>query len=1001
MRILLLITLSLFLGLSSVSARSLTKTEPTVYEIIMQRIQAHEWANVTKVTSLDAEVALRLSTISANGSWSDIDYTSTAQTNWEPITHLDRLKNMVLAYTLNTSNYVGNTELYARISSAFGYWYATDPRSTNWFMQQIACPQRVGVLLILMRTGTQQLSSTLENNLIARIVSIGGRPDAPGSQGTGANKVDIATHWVYRGCLTQDESVLSFGVEQVYYPVFMTTGEGLQNDYSYFQHGQQFFTGGYGNSFITGIAKVANFTMGTIYEMPSDKLQLVTNFTRDAYLPLIRGKYFLYNSIGRGLSRPSALSAMGSVGVANLVKNIDSANALKYDSAVKRMKGEEPATYGMATQQIHYWRGDYSLYYSPAYHFDVRMASVRTYRNENGNSENLKGYFLSEGAQTITVDGDEYLDIFPVWDWTKIPGITAPQKSLIPLPAQWGTYGTSTFAGGVSNGSCGITTFSLNNTEYNINTSAKKAWFMFGNEVVCLGASINSTATEEINTTGNQCLLDGDVTIHSNGAETNLTQGTYNYNNNVDWIYHDKVGYFFPSGGNVNIANKPQSGNWYSINTSYSSETVTKNVFKLWLNHGTQPAAAAYAYVVVPAKTLDEVRSYDSGNIEILINSDSLQLVHNKSQNLWGFVFYKAASYTNVGFSIKASGSCALLLKNPENTFVQGWIADPAQNKSKITLRFVSSAITTEKELVSLFPVPPMAGSTLEFSIDQNTANYVESILNTQKIYPTDDSFVRNGSYATTTYGAQALLTVKNDVSGYARQSFVKFDLSGVDPQSITDAKLVLYVKNANTTVTSTTWQIYYVSNDSWTESTLTWNNKPTAGTNAIISHLGSIASSEVELNLTDTVISEATKTSKLLSLQLVSTAVGSTTDASFSSKEASSNTEWPYLLITKKQAGNLMGIESKLMPIQLQAFSSITKKGEDGSLYICCSQPIKIEINIYEMNGRKVSFFSSIINSGFNTLSIPTSSFYAGIYLLSVNDENENSLGVSKLIIQ
>ncbi|MDR1809605.1 MAG: glycoside hydrolase family 88 protein, partial [Prevotella sp.] len=550
-----------------------------VFNLIMERIRETEWAKVGAVATLDAEAASLLAALSANGSWSDIEYSSTAQTNWPPVTHLDRLKKLVLAYTLTTSSYYGDAGLYTAISNAFEYWYTADPRSTNWYNQQIACPQRVGVMLVLMRAGAQQLSSTIENNLLARMVSIGGRPDQSGSQGTGANKVDIATHWVYRGCLKEDASVLSFGVEQVYYPVFVTTDEGLQSDYSYFQHGQQFFTGGYGYTFVNGIARIANFTAGTQYQMPAEKLQLLTTFTRDAYLPLIRGKYFLYNVIGRGLSRPGALNASSSVDVAEGVKNLDIANAAEYESVIKRLKGEESASFGVTTAQNHYWRGDYSLYRSPAYHFDVRMASSRTYRNENGNGENIKGYFLSEGAHTIAVDGDEYVDIFPAWNWTRVPGVTAPQKTTIPKPAEWGTYGTSNFAGGVSNGLQGITVFSLNNTEYSINTAAKKAWFMFGNEVVCLGAAIQSTASEEINTTLNQCLLNGDVVASVGGTETTLSAGTRPLVN-ADWIYHNKVGYFFPEGGNLNLSNTAASGNWNTINTAYSG-AVSKDVFTL------------------------------------------------------------------------------------------------------------------------------------------------------------------------------------------------------------------------------------------------------------------------------------------------------------------------------------------------------------------------------------------------------------------------------------
>ncbi len=86
------------------------------------------------------------------------------------------VKKMVLAYTFSTSTYYKSAALYPKISNAFSYWHSADPRSTNWYNQQIGSPQRVGVLLILMRAGAQQLPQALEQNLLARMVSIGGSP---------------------------------------------------------------------------------------------------------------------------------------------------------------------------------------------------------------------------------------------------------------------------------------------------------------------------------------------------------------------------------------------------------------------------------------------------------------------------------------------------------------------------------------------------------------------------------------------------------------------------------------------------------------------------------------------------------------------------------------------------------------------------------------------------------------------------------------------------------
>ena len=81
----------------------------------------------------------------------------------------------------------------------------------------------------------------------------------------------------------------------------------------------------------------------------------------------------------------------------------------------------------------------------------IHILSTRTMRCEYGNGENLKTYFMSDGCTNIVTQGNEYANIFPAWNWRRIPGTTAPQLDTIPMAASdWQTRGTSTFAGGVS-----------------------------------------------------------------------------------------------------------------------------------------------------------------------------------------------------------------------------------------------------------------------------------------------------------------------------------------------------------------------------------------------------------------------------------------------------------------------------------------------------------------------------------------------------------------------
>ena len=715
----------------SISVFGQEVSEMDIYDLIMSRIQEKQ-KSTADILAIDNDVASLLARLNPDGSFSDLNYAETNQTNWRPMTHLDRMKSFVLAYTTEGSSYFENEDTFDKIEALFSYWQEKDPRSTNWYMQQIGAPQRMGILLILMRKGNEKLSTQLENSIIQRMASIGGAPDQGGSQGTGANKVDIATHWVYRGCLTKNRTVLEKGIQQVFYPLFHTTGEGFQHDYSYLQHGQQLYIGGYGDVIAQGICNVAQYVNGTDYELSEEKFDILFNFMRKTYLPVIRGKYFLYNAAGRSLSRPNAMNKSGFGETLELLKAVDGNNMAEYDNATKRVTGEENASFGINPYHAHYWRSDYSLHQRPGFTFDVRMVSTRTLRNENGNNENIKGYFLSEGATDIAVDGDEYYNIFPVWDWGRIPGTTSPALTSIPKPAQWGTAGTSSFVGGVSDGKYGISTFALNNIEHNINTQAKKSWFFFDDEVVCLGAGIESTNATQVNTTLDQAHLKGDVTIiktdNSSDVFTTSQKGSRSYTD-ASWVLHNKVGYYLPEAGSIVVNNQSQSGSWYSINQNdgYSTATQNLDVFKLWFNHGVKPTDGSYAYFIVPnVNTPAKVAAYNADNIEILANTSSVQAVKNVALGITSVIFYEPGTFTYADrTTVSVSEACAVMFKNIETDRVDVHISDPSCSKENITLIF-ENALLGKKELVCpLNTETAYAGSTHPFVIDENTLDYV------------------------------------------------------------------------------------------------------------------------------------------------------------------------------------------------------------------------------------------------------------------------------------
>jgi chondroitin AC lyase len=644
------------------------------YEMFMEKIR-----NTTiKNPSIDKNLAL----FQENGSFSDIDYDDTQMTNWTPIKHIERLSDFGYAYTNEKNKCYQNEDLYQKIVKGLEYWYDVDSESDNWWHNQISEPQKLGVLLIQMRIGKKQIPQELETKILKRIQETGGDP----AKWTGANRTDIALHWIYRSCLTQNEADLKTAIDNVFNPVVYTTEEGFQHDNSYFQHGEQLYIGGYGDEILKGVTQVASYALGTQYQLDKEKVELLSKFMRETYYRTVRGQNMSFDVVGRSVSRPGLLNKRTTATYAKRMIDIDPTHADEYKAIIARLNRKQPADYQVTASHTHYFRGDYSLHVRPQYNFDVRLASTRTKKCEYGNKENLKTYFMSDGCTNITQTGDEYFNIFPVWNWCHIPGTTAPQLEKVPMdPKAWGVLGTSTYAGGVSDSIYGATAYAYMDTNPEVNTGAKKSWYFFDNEVVCLGAGIQSTSTYPVHTTVNQCFLKGGILVDKGDKEETLANGSHTLQA-PQWVLHDKIGYFFPQKEEVFLTAQTQSGRWYDINTSKSKKEEKMDVFTLGINHGVGPKDGSYAYIVVPGKTsAQEMKAYQKKNaIEILSNNAKVQAVRNTKLNVWMVTFFEAGTFKHKELSVTVDKPCVLMVKDINAKSANLHIADPGQTQSPI-----------------------------------------------------------------------------------------------------------------------------------------------------------------------------------------------------------------------------------------------------------------------------------------------------------------------------
>lgn len=93
-----------------------------------------------------------------------------------------------------------------------------------------------------------------------------------------------------------------------------------------------------------------------------------------------------------------------------------------------------------------------------------------------------------------------------------------------------------------------------------------------------------------------------------------------------------------------------------------------------------------------------------------------------------------------------------------------------------------------------------------------------------------DDTYVDAGN-PTTNYGLSTNLFA-GVVSGDSRETWLKFDISGI-PNNVTIYEATIYMK-CTYQDSSPSVEVHHCSDDSWTETGLTWNNKPSYNATAI-----------------------------------------------------------------------------------------------------------------------------------------------------------------------
>lgn len=629
---------------------------------------------VNSYTNINVDATDIMNKMLPDGSWDDIQYSDTIKALWGE--HVKRLKTMAFAYRNSTNPLYNSTILLNKIILGFEYYNHRKYSSVNWWDSVIGVPDNYMVALILMK-------GKISEDLLIRFSSyLIDATDNPAHKG--GNRTWVSAITIYKGCIENSFALVYKGFASMASTLTIEKvqgEEGIKIDNSFHQHRPQLYSGGYGMSMVSESSHYIALSANTLFAeaFAADKIRMLSELMLKGHQLFGYRGTVDFGTIGRNISRPNSTRNISPLSLDNMIQG-DPTNATAYQEWKNHLSGGPFAKQYQGNK--YFWKSDIMTHHGANYYLSAKVISTRTVGTEMLNQENLKGYNLPLGATNIMTTGNEYSNIFPVWDWTRIPGTTAVMnESATILP--WYFFGSNSFAGGVSDSRNGIIAYEH---AYN-GVLAKKAYFLIGDAMLCMGSGINAFKTQAVRTSVNQCLLKDDIIFDNTGNAQTFTDISRVYTD-LKWVYHDHVGYIFPEGGKITLQKAPQSGNWKSININGSEKTISQNVFSLWFNHGIAPRNESYCYIVVPDKSLNDFEKGVSSHGFVVIKNDAnIQAIRNDNQHTYAAVFYNPGTVDMGDGLCITSDKKVLIMIEKNSTGYKIAVADPIYNQSSVTIK--------------------------------------------------------------------------------------------------------------------------------------------------------------------------------------------------------------------------------------------------------------------------------------------------------------------------
>lgn len=452
----------------------------------------------------------------------------------------------------------------------------------------------------------------------------------------------------------------------------ITKKEGFYSDGTFIQHIAMPYIGGYGSSMIQFAAEMQLCFSGTqAYTAPEYFSEALPLWIEKAYIPAVYKGEMMRMFMGRNTNAAHNPHTMGrAIGLniyrcRNLIQDIEQRQRIintcyswftddayytsVYDGInlvidrphVGQMQSEASGIVSEPYSHI-FAAGDRVVHETEHFRFGLAMSSNRIGKFEGFRNNNMSGWYTGDGMTYIyTPDNcDHWLNYFNSCNFYHMPGTTVDMLSRAAEGSEGMLFDNPVNAQAWVGGITLLGRYSaagMSHVGAKSDLVAKKSWFMFDNEVHCLGAGISMSENRQVLTTIESRRINKGWSVDGEPATTKKCYEVL-YNNPTYAYINEVGGYYFPEP--VQLTTYIEQNKYYS----------------LYIDHGKAPQNATYNYVLLPQMAEEDVLDYTRNPQTVTLSNTTLcQAVYHRSLGIVGINFWQAGQSASVTSDGEAS----------------------------------------------------------------------------------------------------------------------------------------------------------------------------------------------------------------------------------------------------------------------------------------------------------------------------------------------------------